>query len=453
LTQAPGHRPTVALLPWGNVIEDFLDPLGLSLEEFCSEFTGSWMFSYADALDRAGVRTVLMCVSSHVATITRRVHTATGVTIVFLPPSRTYRWLLARMRNPYGRSMTDVFGRLSGWSRSLTPLYALLRPLVLYVATPPLRLIRALRQEQCDIVLCQEYEYPRFDVCVLVGRWLTIPVFASFQGGDYQRSPLERLIRPLAMRRCAGVVIGSKAEVERTQVRYSMPAARIAAIPNPIDTNFWVPAGRVEGRARLGIPSEARVVVWHGRVDMRKKGLDVLLDAWPRVCRHVEHCAHQPVVLLLIGSGRDDAILRQRIDEAGPRTIIWIRAFVNDRALLRQYLAAGDVYVFPSRHEGFPIAPVEAMSCGLPIVAADGSGIRDVLGDGEACGGVIVPTDDPEALAAALAGQLSNEARRREWGARARARVVSFVGADQVGGRLRAFMDRPRAAGARLKLP
>jgi glycosyltransferase involved in cell wall biosynthesis len=448
LTQPIRDRPTVALLPWGNVIEDFLDPLGLSLDEFCGQFTGSWMFSYADALGRAGVRTVLMCVSSQVATITRRVHTATGVTMVFLPPSRTYRWLLPHMRNPYGRSMTDVFGRLSGWRRWLTPLYALLSPLALYAATPPLLLIRALREEQCNIVLCQEYEYPRFDVCVLVGRWLRIPVFASFQGGDYQRSPLERLIRPLTMRRCAGVVIGSRTEIERTQVRYSMPAERIAAIPNPIDTKLWVPADRDEGRARLGIPPAAGVVVWHGRVDIRKKGLDVLLEAWPRVCCHVEHCTHHPLVLLLIGSGRDDAMLRQRIDEAESRTIIWISAFVNDRALLRQYLAAGDVYVFPSRHEGFPMAPVEAMSCGLPIVAADGSGIRDVLADGEACGGVIVPADNPEALAAALGRQLSNEARRREWGARARARVVSFVGADEVGGRLCAFMNRPRAAGA-----
>ena len=441
-------RPTVALLPWGNVIEDFLDPLAVSLDEFCDQFTGSWMFAYADALDRAGVRTVLMCVSAQVATITRRVHTASGVTIVFLPPSRPYRWLRPRMRNPYGRSMVDVFGRLAGRRRWLTPLYALLSPLVLYAATPPLRLIRALRAERCDVVLCQEYEYPRFDLCVLVGWWLRIPVFASFQGGDYQRSPIERLIRPLSIKRCAGLVIGSGAEVERARRKYLIPPEHIAVIPNPLDTTIWVAGDRDAARARLGIPAAARVVVWHGRVDIRKKGLDVLLDAWPRVCGHVEGAMHQPLMLLLIGSGRDDAVLRRRIDELGSHGIVWIAGFVNDRQVLRQYLAAGDVYVFPSRHEGFPMAPVEAMSCGLPIVAADGSGIRDVLGADAAFGGVIVPAGDAEALAAALRRQLSDEARRREAGARARARVVSFAGADTVGSRLRAFINRSRRGAA-----
>ena len=47
-------QPAVALLPWGNVLEDFIDKIGVSLESFCSEFTGSWMFGYAEALRRVG---------------------------------------------------------------------------------------------------------------------------------------------------------------------------------------------------------------------------------------------------------------------------------------------------------------------------------------------------------------------------------------------------------------
>src|SRR3989442_13698759 len=56
------HEPTVALLPWGNVLEDFIDTIGVSLETFCNEFTGSYMFGYVDALRRAGVLTVLICI-------------------------------------------------------------------------------------------------------------------------------------------------------------------------------------------------------------------------------------------------------------------------------------------------------------------------------------------------------------------------------------------------------
>jgi glycosyltransferase involved in cell wall biosynthesis len=61
---------------------------------------------------------------------------------------------------------------------------------------------------------------------------------------------------------------------------------------------------------------------------------------------------------------------------------------------MRQYLSVADVYVFPSRHEGFPVAPLEAMACGLPIVAAYAPGICDILSEGEESGGLVVPTNN-----------------------------------------------------------
>jgi glycosyltransferase involved in cell wall biosynthesis len=439
VTRPQERQFTVVLLPWGNVIEDFLGPLGVSLDQFCDEFSGSWIFSYADALRGAGATSVVMCVSKQVSRITRRVHTPSGAVMVFLPPSRTYRWLLTRMRNPYGRSPTEVFGHLTGWRRLLAPLYALCSPLVLYLATPILPLVRALREERCDAILCQEYEYPRFDVCWVIGWWLRIPVFASFQGGDYQRSPLEARIRPAVMKRCAGVIIGSGVERERVRRRYAIAADRIASIPNPVDTRFWVCGDRAAARALLSIPSEALVVAWHGRVDIRKKGLDVLLEAWQLLDGRIDRAT--PLCLLLVGSGGDNELLRQRLDAWPRHRVVWVRAFVNDRRMIRNYLAAGDVYVFPSRHEGFPMAPLEAMSCGLPVIATDGSGIRDLLSAGEAYGGVVVPAEDSQALADALARQLSNDEGRSQLGLHARKRVVAFAGADHVGQRLRRFLD------------
>ena len=82
---------TIALLPWGNVIEDFLDTLGISLESFCNEFTGSWMFAYVDALGRVGVRTVLICISASVVQPSRFTHRPTGCTIYMLPVPKVYR--------------------------------------------------------------------------------------------------------------------------------------------------------------------------------------------------------------------------------------------------------------------------------------------------------------------------------------------------------------------------
>src|SRR5262249_61926493 len=107
---ATKDQPVVALLPWGNVLEDFLDKIDVSLEAFCNEFTGSWMFGYVDALRRAGVRTVLMCMSNRVEVPSRFSHTPTGATICILPAPRTYSALRRRMVNPYGRTVDQAFG-------------------------------------------------------------------------------------------------------------------------------------------------------------------------------------------------------------------------------------------------------------------------------------------------------------------------------------------------------
>src|SRR4030095_13829752 len=103
--QYPGNCPTIALLPWGNVLEDFLDTIGVSLEAFCNEFTGSWMFGYVNALRRGGVRTFLMCFSSCVWAPSRFIHAPTGATICVLPAPRIYRAIRRKMLRPYGRTV------------------------------------------------------------------------------------------------------------------------------------------------------------------------------------------------------------------------------------------------------------------------------------------------------------------------------------------------------------
>jgi starch synthase len=432
--------PTVALLPFGNVIEHFLDSVGVTLDSFCREFTGSWMFGYVHALQQAGVRTALICISARLTKSVRFVHGPTGAPIHVLPALKSYRLLQARMSKPsgpYARNVRQAFGDRLGRRRALRPALAALNEAVLYLATPPRALIHALREEQCNAILCQEYEYPRFDVCVLVGRLLRLPVFATFQGGDYQRKRLERYSRPLAVRHCAGLIIPSKAEQARVHSKYDIPPAKIASIFNPVDPEIWAPVDRHQAREKLGIPVHARVAVWHGRVSVRSKGLDVLLDAWRRTC---VRRPGQDLRLVLVGAGNDGQRLAQLISEVGVDNILWVQGFSSDRAALREYLSAGDLYVFPSRHEGFPVAPLEAMSCGVPLVAADASGIAEILPELEASGGVIVPRENPEALALAMGRFLDNPALCREVGRKARLRIQSAFAPDVVGRQLRAFL-------------
>jgi starch synthase len=422
-------EPTVALLPWGNVIEDFIDKIGVSLETFCNEFTGSYMFGYVDALRRVGIRTVLVCISSSVATPSRFMHAPTGATICILPAPWIYRVLRRKMLNPYARTVRHVFGEIRGAGWLLFPALSALRELVLYLTTPLSLLARELRRQNCDAILCQEYEYPRFDVCVLLGRLMRLPVFASFQGGDYQRSRIERFVRPLTIRACAGLIIGTKSEVQRVRNRYGIAPTKVARIFNPVDLRVWNSVDRSLVRKDLQIPLDARVAVWHGRVAIWAKGLDILLKAWENVCRQR---TGRDLRLLMVGTGRDVEKLRQQLAILQLKNVLC-------------YLSAADVYVFPSRHEGFPVAPIEAMACGLPVVAADAQGIPDILEGGEASGGLVVSRDNAAELALALGRVLDDEAWSRELGKRARRRVESSFSLEAVGKQLCSFLLNGRS--------
>jgi glycosyltransferase involved in cell wall biosynthesis len=416
--EQPASQPTVALVAWGDRFEDFYDKLGITLDDFCERVVGNWMFNYVEALRSVDVRTVLFFASARVQEPTRFRHRPTGATVCVLPSPRLHQ---------KARGLQDRF-----WPRSTAML-----TVSSYLSTPLRPLARELRRERCDVVLCQDYDHPRFDICVPLGRLLRLPVFATFQGAARAMGPVEYGLRRLALHACAGLIIGARTERDRVRARYRVPTAKLAPISNPVDVDAWRAVDRGQARARLGIPAEARVVGWHGRVELLRKGLDVLLEAWHRVC---DARPGAPLLLLLVGTGRDAGELRRRLDSFAFDNVRWVDRYVHDRGLLVEYLSAVDVYAFPSRHEGFAVATLEAMACGLPVVAADAPGAADLLEEGERSGGIVVPRADAGALAAALGCLLDDEQRSRRLGARAREHVEQRFSLKKLGAELRSLM-------------
>ncbi len=414
---------TIAFLSWGDLFEDFHDTIGVTLETFCDELAGGWRFNYIEALKLVGIRTVLFFVSARVSETLRYTHAATGAMVCVLPQPRIHR-------------------AVRYYSTRIALFPALKVALASYLATPLGLLARELRREGCDAILCQEYEYARFDVCVLLGQLMRLPVFATFQGGSRHYSRLEDALRPLAIRACAGLMIAPQTESQRVSACYGVPPAKIARIFNPMDVETWRASDRAEARAAIGIPLDARVVVCHGRIEIDIKGLDVLLDAWERIC-----CDRpgKELKLLLVGTGSNANELRQRIATMQLRDVLWVDEYVRDRTAMQRYLSAADVYTLPSRYEGFPVAPIEAMACSLPVVCADAAGVPDILEGGEASGGLVVPRGDALALALALGRVLDDEAWGRELGKRARCRAQECFSLETIGKQMRDFLLSQKA--------
>jgi glycosyltransferase involved in cell wall biosynthesis len=269
---------------------------------------------------------------------------------------------------------------------------------------------------------------------LLLGRILGLPVLATYQGGRPEKGrSVEGWIRRRTVPAAAGLLIGPRREAKAVTARYQLPSDAVTVVSNPINVHEWIPGDRAAARATLGLPADVPVACWHGRVDINRKGLDLLVEAWQLIC------AERPGMdlrLLLCGGGAENAELRHLIAAAGLRGVHWHDEYTTDRAVVRRQLAAADVFAFSSRHEGFAVAPMEAMACGRPVVACKAPGVADLLAGGERAGGIMVPRGDSEALATALGRLLDDRALAARLGDAARRRIVEHYSPEAIGSML-----------------
>ena len=213
-------------------------------------------------------------------------------------------------------------------------------------------------------------------------------------------------LRPLAYRR-ADVVTANTAGV-LSALESMGPWDRLALLPNPLPSVPVLAAGGGVSRP-VGFISVARLVP--------QKGLDVLIAALPRLSGAA---AQWPVTL--VGDGPEREALQQQANALGVACRMRCLGFRSDP---ERFLAEAAVFVLPSRFEGMPNALLEAMASGLAVIVTDASpGPLEVVEPGVS--GVVVPSDDPAALAEAMQGLVSDPERCRRMGAAARERIAAL---------------------------
>jgi glycosyltransferase involved in cell wall biosynthesis len=249
-----------------------------------------------------------------------------------------------------------------------------------------------------------------------------------------------RLLDAASARRVARFHAISGHVAELLAARLRLPRERIEVVPrgrDPVALGTRSAARRAAARAALGVEPSAPLLLAAARHE-HQKGLDVLLAAFPAVAE-----AAPGARLAVAGrDGNQTPRLRAAAERSGLGGAV---RFLGARGDVAELLCAADVFVVPSRWEGFGGVLLEAMALEAPIVASDLPAVREVVG----ADALLVPPDRPDALAAAVTAALADPDGAARRAARARERFLATFTIDRVADGMAGFYRRALAGRAR----
>jgi glycosyltransferase involved in cell wall biosynthesis len=258
----------------------------------------------------------------------------------------------------------------------------------------------------------------------LLGLLTRTPVIAVLHGPTDLRSlgRLAGLKRWLLTHACSVLVAVSTSTRDALLASGVRPES-ITLIRNGVDTDYYRPGRAEDLRSELGVPPHECLIGAVGNI-RKPKAYEVLLKAAAAVLQRVPGC-HFAIV------GQGDAEQLAPLEEL--RRSLGIQShchFLGFRKSTPDLYRNFDLFVSSSRSEGLSLAFLEAMAAGLPVVATRSGGPQEVIDPDVS--GVLVPIEDPQALAQALVNTLESADTRAKLGAAARARVVAAFSLEAV---------------------
>lgn len=285
-----------------------------------------------------------------------------------------------------------------------------------------LRVLRTIRDIvlRHDINLIHAHDYKSDLFAYLVRRWLWSRriallstahawVMLGLRGAFYRRLDLMLMKH---FDHLLAVSHATKAEM----VAAGVPAAMVSVLHNGIETDIWNRSrASTNLRYELGIPSEALVVGYVGRI-MPEKDLDTWLRAAARAAQKFPR-----MCFVLVGDGRDGETQGELQKLAADLGIAGRVFFPGYREQLLPVYAAFDIFMMSSRREGLPNNILEAMAMAMPVVTTDVAGAKELVLDGQT--GFVRPQGDVEGLARALITLADNSSLQSQMAGAGRARV------------------------------
>jgi glycosyltransferase involved in cell wall biosynthesis len=280
---------------------------------------------------------------------------------------------------------------------------------------------RLAAERQVSVVHCHQYSpfvYGR--LATLWNRQLRVVYTEHGRLSDAPPSWKRRLVNPV-LSRFNGAIVAVSHELRSYMLEARFAADRVDVIHNGIEPGVLPSAAdRQRARRSLGLADEAFVVTTVARLDP-VKDFPTLLEAFALVRRKMPSAQ-----LVIVGDGPERERLAARAARHDLAAAVHITGFRQD---VRALLPAADVYVSSSISEGISITILEAMACGVAVVATAVGGTPEILPDGT---GVLVPSRDPQQMAAAILSLAADSRRRRALAAAARLQLETSFTIDRM---------------------
>jgi glycosyltransferase involved in cell wall biosynthesis len=258
------------------------------------------------------------------------------------------------------------------------------------------------RQDRPDL-LDGHFVWPDGVGVSLLARHSKLPYVVTLRGTINSRTRIpcfrKRITRVLLD---AAEIISVSRPMADLAIQLGADPNRVHVIPNGVHTRIFHPIARMDARRQLGLQKDRALLVCVGHLT-RPKGQEELIRAMGQIPRG-------PHLALIGGLAGRGSYLRGLRDLAGRSGLDGNVRFLGcvDRKIVAMYLNAADVSVLPSHTEGCPNVVLESLACGTPVVATRVGAVPDLISPGTT--GLIVPPNDPPALASAM-----TDALNRRW--------------------------------------
>jgi len=245
---------------------------------------------------------------------------------------------------------------------------------------------------------------------------LGYPKNAAAQQVWEQEPPRRLQVEYEVLKRSDALVAESPASKQHMMQEYGVDAARVQIIPCGVDTTLFRPQDRQQARRALALPEAVPVVLFVGRLQPLK-GLDTLLRAV-----HLVRQQSPTLQVLIVGGGVGEGDPHEAEELGRLRGLAEHLALTPHLAFIKaqpqetlaQYYAAADVFVIPSHYESFGLVVLEAMACGIPVVASRVGGLASTVVHERT--GLLAPVGDWHAFAQAIIRMLASPMLRDMYG-------------------------------------